>query len=176
MGISNSPHFLFMIKMYIMEKLKQDVRNYQMRSHTVMSYEQDGYNSYQNYLYKRALYGLDALNEKELATMCSKKKQRIVNVYKRAQVTLNKFKQEITIQYSNFIFNTLFPESPITQALLADTETDEKFKNTLTFKDLGIEKQDIIAIFIAEGILPKNFLDLKDAPVTLPRLKNEVKA
>ena len=159
-----------------MEKLKQEVRNYQMRSHTVMSYEQDGYNGYQNYLYKRALYGLDALTEKELATMCSKKKQRIINVYKRAQVTLNKFKQEITIQYSNFIFNTLFPESPITQALLADTETDEKFKNTLTFKDLGIEKQDIIAIFIAEGILPKNFLDLKDAPLALPRLKYEVKA
>ncbi len=40
-------------------------------------------------------------------------------------------------------------------------ETDEKFKNTLTFKDLGIEKQDIIAIFIAEGILPKNFFNKK---------------
>ena len=79
-------------------------------------------------------------------------------------------------KYSNLIFETLFPNSPMTQFLLADTETDEKFKNTLTFKDLGIEKQDIIAIFIAEGILPKNFLDLKDAPVTLPRLKNEVKA
>lgn len=159
-----------------MEKLKKQVRNYQMRSHTVMSYEQDGYSAYQNYLYKRALYGLDALTEKELATMCSKKKQRIINVYKRAQVTLNKFKQELTIKYSNFIFQTLFPKSPMTQFLLADNETDEKFKNTLTFKDLGIEKQDIIAIFIAEGILPKNFLDLKDAPLALPRLKYEVKA
>ena len=157
-----------------MEKLKKQVRNYQMRSHTVMSYESDGYSAYQNYLYKRALYGLDALTEKELATMCSKKKQRIVNVYKRAQVTLNKFKQELTIKYSNFIFQTLFPNSPMTQFLLADNETDEKFKNTLTFKDLGIEKQDIIAIFIAEGILPKNFLDLKDAPLALPRLKHEV--
>jgi hypothetical protein len=166
-----------MIKpMYIMEKLKEQVRNYQLRSQTVMSYEQDGYSAYQNYLYKRALYGLDALTEKELATMCSKKKQRIINVYKRAQVTLNKFKQHLTIAYSNVIFETLFPNSPITQYLLADNETDEKFKNTLTFKDLGIEKQDIIAIFIAEGILPRNFLDLKDAPVTLPRLKNEVKA
>jgi hypothetical protein len=108
--------------------------------------------------------------------MCSKKKQRIINVYKRAQVTLNKFKQQVTIKYSNAIFETLFPNSPITQFLLADTETDEKFKNTLTFKDLGIEKQDIIAIFIAEGILPKNFFDLKDAPLALPRLKYEVKA
>jgi hypothetical protein len=159
-----------------MEKLKQEVRNYQMRSQTVMSYEQDGYTAYQNYLYKRALYGLSALTDKELATMCSKKKQRIINVYKRAQVTLNKFKQQVTINYSNFIFESLFPESPITQFLLADNEIDEKFKNTLTFKDLGIEKQDIIAIFIAEGILPKNFLDLKDAPLALPRLKYEVKA
>ena len=156
-----------------MEKLKQDVRNYQMRSHTVISYEQDGYNGYQNYLYKRALYGLDALTEKELATMCSKKKQRIVNVYKRAQVTLNKFKQQITIQYSNFLFSSLFPESPITQALLADTETDEKFKNTLTFKDLNIEKQDIISIFMLEGILPKNFLSLEVGPNQLPRLRND---
>jgi predicted DNA-binding protein YlxM (UPF0122 family) len=159
-----------------MEKLKEQVRNYQMRSQTVMSYEQDGYSAYQNYLYKRALYGLDALSEQELATICSKKKQRIVNVYKRAQVTLNKFKQQLTIKYSNFIFESLFPKSPITQFLLADTETDDKYKNTLTFKDLGIEKQDIISIFIAEGILPKNFFDLKEMPNQLPRLKYEVKA
>ena len=160
-----------------MEKFKKQVRNYQLYAgKTYIQYEQDELTAYQNYLYKRALYGLDALTEKELATMCSKKKQRIINVYKRAQVTLNKFKQQVTIQYSNAIFNTFFPNSPITQFLLADTETDEKFKNTLTFKDLGIEKQDIIAIFIAEGILPKNFLDLKDAPLALPRLKYEVKA
>ena len=160
-----------------MEKLKKQVKNYQLYAgKTYIQYEQDGLTAYQNYLYKRALYGLDALTEKELATMCSKKKQRIINVYKRAQVTLNKFKQQVTIQYSNAIFNTFFPNSPITQFLLADNETDEKFKNTLTFKDLGIEKQDIIAIFIAEGILPKNFFDLKDAPLALPRLKYEVKA
>lgn len=159
-----------------MEKLKKQVRNYQLyASKTYVQYEQDGFTSYQNYLYKRALYGLDALTEKELAAMCSKKKQRIINVYKRAQVTLNKFKQQLTIQYSNAIFSKFFPNSPITQFLLTDTETDEKFKNTLTFKDLGIEKQDIIAIFIAEGILPKNFFDLKDAPLALPRLKHEVK-
>jgi hypothetical protein len=167
-----------MIKpMYIMEKFKKQVRNYQLYAgKTYVQYEQDGYSAYQNYLYKRALYGLDALTEKELATMCSKKKQRIINVYKRAQVTLNKFKQQITIKYSNVIFETLFPKSPLTQFLLADTETDEKFKNTLTFKDLGIEKKDIISIFIAEGILPKNFLSLDKDPNQLPRLKHEVKS
>jgi hypothetical protein len=159
-----------------MEKLKQDVKNYQLHAgKTYMQYEQDRYSSYQNYLYKRALYGLDALTQQELATMCSKKKQRIINVYKRAQVILNKFKQQVTIQYTNFIFKTLFPKSPITDVLLADNETDDKFKNTLTFKELDISKDQIITIFIAEGILPKNFLSLDRDPNQLPRLRNQIK-
>lgn len=160
----------------IMEKLKEQVRNYQLRSHTVMSYEQDRYSVYQNYLYKRALYGLDALDEKELATLCSKKKQRIINVYKRAQTVLNSFKQKLTIEYTNKLFKNFFPKSNITKELLESNDVDEKFKNTLTFKDLNISKDDIIRIFIAEGILPKNFLSLKEAPVSLPNLKNADKA
>jgi hypothetical protein len=160
--------------MYKMEKLKQQIKDYQLSAGKMyMQYETDGYSQYQTYLYKRALYGLDALTQQELATMCSKKRQRIINVYKRAQLVLNKFKQELTIQYTNLLFKTLFPNSPITDALLANTETDEKFKNTLTFKDLGIEKKDIITIFIAEGILPKNFLSLDKDPNQLPRLKNQ---
>lgn len=156
-----------------MEKLKQQIKDYQLNSgKTYISYETDGYSYYQNYLYKRALYGLDSLSEQELATVCSKKKQRIVNVYKKAQITLNKFKQQVTIQYSNFVFKTLFPNSPITDLLLSDTEVDENFKNTLTFKDLGITKDQIITIFMTEGILPKNFLSLDKDPNQLPRLKN----
>jgi hypothetical protein len=157
-----------------MEKLKQQVRNYQLHaSKTYMQYEQDKYSTYQNYLYKRALYGLDALEQKELATMCSKKKQRIINVYKRAQNVLNVFKQKLTIEYTNKLFETLFPKSNLTKAFLEYTEIDEKFKNTLTFKDLNVTKDDIISIFIAEGILPKNFLSLQEAAVNLPMLKNQ---
>jgi hypothetical protein len=162
------------LKMYTMEKLKQNIKEYQLnagKTHT--QYEQDEYNQYQNYLYKRALYGLNALTEKELSTMCSKKKQRIINVYKRAQVVLNTLKQQATISYTNFLFKTLFPNSPITQFLLSETETDDKFKNTLTFKDLNIGKQDIINIFMTEGILPKNFLSLEAPQNQLPRLKND---
>jgi hypothetical protein len=158
-----------------MEKLKEEIRNYQMRSQTVTSYQQDRYNQYQNYLYKRALYGLSALTQDELATMCSKKKQRVLNVYKKAQVVINKLKQQATISYTNFIFETLFPKSPITQALLAETETDDTLINKLNFKDLGIEKSQIITIFIAEGVLPKNFLSLDGPQNQLPRLRNDKK-
>jgi hypothetical protein len=157
-----------------MEKFKKDVKNYQLNvSKVYLQYEQDKYSEYQNYLYKRALYGLNSLNEQEIVTMCSKKKQRIVNLYKRAQIVLNKLKQEITISYSNFIFKTLFPNSPITEYLLSDTEIDIAFKNTLTFKDLDINKDKIITIFMSEGILPKNFLSLELPQNQLPRLKSK---
>ncbi len=60
--------------MIMMEKLKQNVSNYQLYvDKTYIQYEQDKYSVYQNYLYKRALYGLESLSEKELATICSKK-------------------------------------------------------------------------------------------------------
>jgi len=160
-----------------MEKLKQDVKHYQLHAgKTYMQYEQDKYSVYQNYLYKRALYGLEALTEKELALMCSKKKQRILNVYKRAQTVLNTFKQRLTIKYSNDILQYFFPNSQITQDAMMCDELDEKHKNTLTFKDLKVSKDDIIAIFIAEGILPKNFLSLREEPIVLPMLKNANKA
>jgi hypothetical protein len=157
-----------------MEKLKQQVRDYQLSAGKMyMQYEQDKYSVYQNYLYKRALYGLDALTEKELSTMCSKKKQRILNVYKRSQSVLNTHKQKLTIEYTNRIFTTFFPKSKLTKELVTLNDLDEKFKNTLTFKDLNIDKDQIISIFITEGILPKNFLSLKEAPVSLPQLKNQ---
>lgn len=136
-----------------------------------MEYETDKYSDYQNYLYKRAIYGLDALTDEELATMCSKKRQRIINVYKRAQVVINLVKQEVTNHYSNLVFKTFFPNSPITDILLSDCFTDEKFKNTLTFKDLKISKDQLVNIFIEEGILPKNFMSLERNPDQLPRLK-----
>ena len=160
-----------------MEKLKKQVRDYQLYAgKTYVQYESDGYTAYQNYLYKRALYGLDALTQQELSTMCSKKKQRILNVYKKSQAVLNTHKQKLTIEYTNRIFTTLFPKAKLTKELVTINDIDEKFKNTLTFKDLNIDKDQIISIFIAEGILPKNFLSLKEAPVSLPMLKNANKA
>jgi hypothetical protein len=150
------------------------LENYQVNAgKRYMEYEIDSYTSYQNYLYKRALYGLNALTEQELATMCSKKKQRINNVYLRGQKVINTYKQKLTNAYSNFIFKTLFPNSPITEYLLNDESLDTNFKNTLTFKDLNISKDDIISIFIQEGVLPKNFMSLTYDPNQLPRLKTQ---
>jgi hypothetical protein len=164
-----------------MEKLKSrkerfeyvgKLENYQLnQDKRYMEYELDSYNSYQNYLYKRALYGLSAVTETELAQMCSKKKQRINRVYQKGQVVINLYKQKLTAAYSNLFFKTLFPNAPITDFLMGYEETDVNFKNTLTFKDLKISKEDIITVFIQEGVLPKNFMEMTSDPNQLPRLK-----
>jgi hypothetical protein len=156
----------------IMEKLKQQIKDYQLHAgKTYMQYEQDRYTQYQNYLYKRALYGLNALTQEELASMCDKKKQRVSRVYLKGQQVINVYKQKLSIAYSNLFFKTLFPNSPITDFLMGNDETDVNFKNTLTFKDLKISKEDIISVFIQEGVLPKNFMEMTSDPNQLPRLK-----
>lgn len=148
------------------------IESYQLyKGNTYMQYEQDSYNNYQNHLYKRALYGLSAFTQQELATMCSKKKQRVSKVYMKGQNVINLYKQKLTNAYSNFIFKTLFPESPLTQFFIETEETDVEFKNTLTFKDLGITKDQVIGLFINEGILPKNFHSLDKDFNALPRLR-----
>jgi len=151
---------------------KGKLEAYQLyRGNTYTEYEKDKYNGYQNHLYKRALYGLSAFTQDEIATMCSKKKQRVNKVYMKGQNVINLYKQKVTNAYSNFIFKTLFPESPITQFFIEATETDVDYKNTLTFKDLGITKDQIVGVFITEGILPKNFYELDRDFNALPRLK-----
>ena len=153
---------------------KGKLEAYQLyRGNTYTEYEKDNYNGYQNHLYKRALYGLSAFTQDEIATMCSKKKHRINKVCLKGQQVINVYKQKLTIAYSNFIFKTMFPNSPITDFLVQDVETDVNFKNTLTFKDLNISKDQIISIFMEEGILPKNFMSISHDPNQLPRLKNQ---
>lgn len=166
-----------------MEKLKNRKERFEytgklaeyqtMAQNTVMQYEVDIYSPYQNYLYKRALYGLNAITEKELESMCSKKKQRINKVYLKGQSVINVYKQKLTNAYSNAVFTTLFPNSGITRFLITNDVIDPNFKNILTFKDLKISKDTVITLFIQEGVLPKNFMNLIHDPNQLPRLKTK---
>ena len=78
-----------------------------MAQNTTIQYEVDKFTPYQNYLYKRALYGLNGLPKEELEMMCPKKKHRINKVYLKGQNVINIYKQKLTIKYSNLIFNEL---------------------------------------------------------------------
>ena len=145
----------------IMEKLKQDIRNYILAPSKYQEFEKDKYSPYQNYLYKRALYGLDSLSVEELNTMCSKKRSRILNVYNRAQLVVNNYKHQVTKKLTDKLLGSLFPNSSLISEIIKYEDIDNNYKNTLTFKDLSIEKDLIVDLFINEGILPKNFLSLE---------------
>lgn len=133
-----------------------------MAGHHYLRYEKDPYNEYQNFLYNRALNGLKSYPVEEVVGMHFSKKKRIIKVHKRAQTLINLWKQEITIILTNYMFQKLFPDSPITKELVEDfSMTDETFTNKIPFKLLRIEKADIIDLFIQEQILPKNFHELK---------------
>tara|TARA_R110000751_G_scaffold67415_3_gene137619 strand:- start:429 stop:647 length:219 start_codon:yes stop_codon:yes gene_type:complete len=41
------------------------------------------------------------------------------------------------------------------------TETLDDYNNKLTFKELHIEYEDVIYLFMSKGLLPKNYLTLK---------------
>jgi len=150
-----------------------DLADYQLKQKKeYLPYECDSYSSYQNYLYKRALYGINGLPKEEINTICNKKKQRIGKVYVKGQTVINIYKQKLTNVYTNLLFEKLFPNSPLTEFFLNNSEVDTEFKNVLTFRDLNIDKDRIVSIFIENGVLPKNFHELKTNPNQLPRLKN----
>lgn len=144
-----------------MEKLKQDIKDYMAKPVKYQDFEQDKYTTYQNYLYKRALYGIDSLSLEELNTMCGKKKSRILNVYNRAQLVVNNYKHRVTKQLTDKLLVSLFPNSSLISELNNYEDMDANYKNTLTFKDLCIHKDQLVELFMLEGILPKNFLSLE---------------
>jgi hypothetical protein len=41
------------------------------------------------------------------------------------------------------------------------TEILDDYKNSLTFKDLNIQYEDVILLFMSKGLLPKNYLTLQ---------------
>jgi hypothetical protein len=136
--------------------------NYQQKGNTingekVNSNVYNPYNKYQNLLYRRALFGLKAYTEKEIKKMHKQKRERIVNIHKKAQTSLNIMKQERINNMTNSFFNFWFPKCAITKSILEMTSTDKSFFNTMQLKDIGIDKEHVINRFIDDGILPKDF-------------------
>ena len=127
---------------------------------TYSTFEKDPYTEAQNFLYKRALFGLKMYKPEEIKAMHWQKRKRIKKVQRRTQDILNLWKQELMIEKTNMIFSILFPESIITEDLLEQSDVDPKFRNNLDFKSLGITKEDIVDKLYKESLLPNNFQTL----------------
>ena len=119
-------------------------------------------NPYQHLLFKRVLHGTNAYSEQQLQKMHWDKKRRIKRVWQRAQKELNAWKQQICNKASNEVFK-IFERSQLAKDILAIPieETDEKYRNTMSLKDVGLQYEDVILFFMGKGLLPSNYLSLK---------------
>lgn len=128
-------------------------------------YERDEFNSYQNFLYKRALFGLTVYQEEELSKMHWDKKKRIQRVHERAQHILNLWKQELANQWVAKGLTEVFHHSRLVKDMVQifASHTDSNYISNLEFKSLGVSKKDIVNKLITEKVLPNNFYQLKAA-------------
>lgn len=159
----------------ILEKRKERysyygiLNEYQLYASSVTKLEYTKLNPKQHFMFKRVLHGLNIYSKIEVENMHWDKKRRIKRVWKRAQDTINTWKQVIANKKCNAWLNSHcikfegFGDIPWIKNIMEVpvTETDIEFKNTMTFKELGITYEDVILKFMSAGLLPTNFLYLK---------------
>jgi len=128
-----------------------------------LHYERDVFNNHQNFLYKRALFGLSMYEPAELELMHWDKKRRISKVHKHAQGILNIWKQQMINKITNEFLDKIFKNSNIIKDITGKygNYTDPAYISTVDFKSIGITKGHIIDKLIIEGVLPYDFYELK---------------
>lgn len=115
------------------------------------------YTEQQNFLYRRAVYGLDVFPAEEVKQMCWQKRKRISKVHKRAQEEINKLKQMRLIQWTNEVFKLLHHSKVAKGIIKEHSQPDPKFFCDQKFKDLRLRKEDIVNHLIGTGVLPHDF-------------------
>ena len=142
------------------ENLQEFGKSYFKKS-TDTVYEVDPFNRTQNLIYKRTMFGLKLYSKEELKAMHPSKIKKIKKVHKKAQHVLNVWKQEKVIETTNAIFS-IFNKSTLCEEIIqAYSEPDPKFVSRISFKELGITKDDIVDKLLQEKVLPYNFGTLK---------------
>ena len=129
--------------------------------HTVMSYTESTYNTRQNFLYRKALKGLAAYDQKAVKKMHTDQINRVKKVHARALTEINILKQEKMISFTNAVLS-IFHHSPFAKALVDNfSEPDKKFRCDGSWKDYGIDKEMVIDRLVDKRVLPHNFHSLE---------------
>lgn len=119
-------------------------------------------NPKQKDLYSKLVYGFKAYTKEEIAAMSERKKMNVTMTYTKTQRILRNWKQDLTFSFIDKLLVTLFPNSPVVKAMCATTGhiDDVPKKDEISFKDLGIKREHIIAKLVQVELLPKNFYEL----------------
>lgn len=150
---ANKHRFLPYENQYVQQiQLKGSVKHPQL--------EKPVFNKTQQKLYAEMVYGLGHYSAEDLKEMSPSKKFKILARYAKAQRVLNRWKQEIVHETVDSFLISLFPNSPITKALVQTKGYDRELRETHSFKELGMDQQRIAGKLIEAGLLPTNFFQL----------------
>jgi hypothetical protein len=141
------------------------LEEYQLHPPSVInSFEYSKLNPYQHFLFKRVLHGLNVYKPEEVTKLHWDKKRRITKVWKRGQREINAWKQTLCNKRINAYLKKTFPHSPLALfiANIPAEETLDDYQNKMTFKDLGINYEDLILKFMSSGLLPNNFFTISE--------------
>jgi hypothetical protein len=142
-----------------------------------MSYGAPTYTKEQNAMYNKLLVGRNAFSKEEWYNLNSKKKKQVITRYKKAQQILNRFKELRSIAYLKDRIATMIPnlkliriecidnEDVKVNTFLGDLFNDdtiiEDHINKFKLKDLKIRKEQIVELWMNNGLLPANFNELE---------------
>jgi hypothetical protein len=113
----------------------------------------------QKNLYSRLLHGFKIFSSEEFKSLSASSKKTILINYTKAQRILNRWKQDIVYNNVDSFLLSLFPNS----RFVKDMKSVDGYlndENNMSFKELGINQQNIIDKFIEVKLLPKNFYQL----------------
>ena len=124
--------------------------------------EQVKLNPKQKDLYSKVVYGFKTYTKEEIATMSERNKINITVTYTKAQRILRNWKQDLTFSFIDKLLLAIFPKSPIVSQMcqIQGHLEDYNKEDEISFKDLGINQQQIVNKLIEFGLLPKNFYQL----------------
>jgi hypothetical protein len=118
-------------------------------------------NQKQHKLFKTVLHGYGAYTKQQVSNMPYKKRKKIAYLWSKGQDVINRFKQEVSAKYANEIFS-MFKMKYVKCILdIPAEETSKDLLNDCSFKDLGIEYEDIVLLFLKHKLLPENFFNIK---------------
>lgn len=117
------------------------------------------FNTRQQRMYKRLLYGTEAVSKSELATMTNDEAMALIKKHLKAQKIINRLKNEIVAASCDRIFKK-FWNSDVAKEMLTFSKRELDEPNNMTFTELGITKFHIADKLVEHGLLPVNFYQL----------------
>jgi hypothetical protein len=137
-------------------------QNVEMNTKTRNYDEKVKLNPKQIKLYRQAIYGIDALSEKEKNILTFSDKLKIEKNQKITQTKINRWKQNLTNSKIDNLLSSLFPNSKLVLEMkMSNDYYCDYHTNNLSFKSLDINVNNLINKLIEFKSLPDNFYSIK---------------